>query len=107
MKGRHSWATFEVLEKTFIIKMIPKSENCFYLEFLQVMMHQINMFVFLFYQSFLSWTVKTHRTAGEEETIFYSTLPLPIAHEYSDIYLNATIQCMLATKRFDVDLTNS
>ena len=46
MKGRHSWATFEVLEKTFIIKMIPKSENCFYLEFLQVMMHQINMFFF-------------------------------------------------------------
>ena len=40
-----------------------------------------------FYQSFLSWTMTTHRTAGEGRAIFYSTLPLPTAHEYLDMYL--------------------
>ena len=41
------------------------------------------------YQSFLSRALMTHRTAGEGETIFYSTLPLPPAHD-----LSATF-CML------------
>ena len=40
----HSWTTFKVLEKTFMIKTIPKSQNCFYLAFLQIMMHQIHVF---------------------------------------------------------------
>ena len=44
MKEGHSWTTFQVLEKTFIIKVIPKSQNCFYLAFLQIMMHQIHVF---------------------------------------------------------------
>ena len=35
---------FKVLEKTSMIKMIPKSQNCFYLAFLQIMMHQIHVF---------------------------------------------------------------
>ena len=46
-------------------------------------------FYFFFYQDFLSQILTTHRTAGEEGrgTIPYSTLPLPPAHEHSDIYL--------------------
>ena len=39
-----SWTTFPVLEKTFIIKVIPKSQNCFYLAFLQIIMHQKHVF---------------------------------------------------------------
>ena len=43
----------------------------------------IKTFKFFFYQDFLSWTLTTHRTAGEGRgTIFYSTLPLPPAHEH-------------------------
>ena len=41
---------------------------------------------FFFYQDFLSRTLSPHRIAGEEkDTIFYSTLTLPLAHEHSDI----------------------
>ena len=36
--------TFKILEKTFMIKMILKFKNCFYLAFLQIMMHQIHVF---------------------------------------------------------------
>ena len=45
--------------------------------------------IFFFYHSFLSQTPTIHRTAcrGMEGTIFYSTLPLPPAHEHSGIYL--------------------
>ena len=48
-----------------------------------------HFFFFFFYLGFLSRTLTTHRTAreGRGETIFYSTLPLPPAHEHSDIYL--------------------
>ena len=44
---------------------------------------------FFFYQDFLSRTLTTHRSAGEERGPFcyFSTLPLPLAHEYSDIYV--------------------
>ena len=38
-----------------------------------------------FYQGFLSRTLTTHRTAGEGRGPSYSTLPLPPAHEHSDI----------------------
>ena len=46
-----------------------------------------NKKVFFFYQGFLSRTLTTHRTAGEGRGPSYSTLPLPPAHEHSDIYL--------------------
>ena len=46
--------------------------------------------IIFFYQGFLSRTL-THGhsqdSRGREETIFHSTLPLPPAHEHSDIYL--------------------
>ena len=43
---------------------------------------------FFFYQSFLSRTLATHRTAGESRgPSFHSTLPIPPAHEHSDICL--------------------
>ena len=44
---------------------------------------------FFFCQGFLSRTLTTHRTTGEGggRHHFYSTLPLPPAHEHSDIYL--------------------
>ena len=42
---------------------------------------------FFFYQGFLSRTLTTHRTAGEGRGPSSSTLPLPSAHEHSDIYL--------------------
>ena len=42
-KGGHSWTTFKVLEKTFMIKMVSKSQNCFYLAFVYIMMHQIHV----------------------------------------------------------------
>ena len=43
-------------------------------------------FFFSFYHGFLSRTLTTHMTAGERRgTFFYSTLPLPPAHEYRDI----------------------
>ena len=44
--------------------------------------------LFFFCQDFLSRTLTTHRTAWEgRETMFYSTLPLPLsAHQYLDIY---------------------
>ena len=46
------------------------------------------MFVFVFVSGFLSRTLTTHRTAGEGRgTFFYSTLPLPPAHEHSAIYV--------------------
>ena len=44
IKGGHSWATFKILETKFMIKMISKSPNYFYLAFLQIMMHKINVF---------------------------------------------------------------
>ena len=45
-------------------------------------------FVFFFYQGFLSWTLTTHRTAGEGRgTFLFSTLPVPPACEHSDIYV--------------------
>ena len=44
---RHSWTVFKVLQKTSMIKMIPRSQNCFYLEFLQIKMHQIHVFSML------------------------------------------------------------
>ena len=44
-------------------------------------------FFFFFYQGFLSRTLTTHRTAGEERGPSYSTLQLPPAHEHSNIYL--------------------
>ena len=40
---------------------------------------------FFFLSSGFSFT-DTDNNRGREETIFYSTLPLPPAHEYSDIY---------------------
>ena len=43
--------------------------------------------LFFFCQGFLSRTLTTHRTVGDEGTIFYSTVRLPPAHEHSDIYL--------------------
>ena len=43
MKGGHSWTTLKMLEKTLMIKLISKSQNCFYLGFLQIMMHQIQV----------------------------------------------------------------
>ena len=43
MDGEYSWTTFEVLEKTFMIKMVSKSQNCFYLAFLYIMMDQIHI----------------------------------------------------------------
>ena len=44
-------------------------------------------FCFFFYQGFLSWTLTTHRMAGEGRGPSYSTLPIPPAHKHSDIYL--------------------
>ena len=44
-------------------------------------------FLFFFCQGFLSRTLTTHRTAEEGRGPSYSTLPLPPAHEHSDIYL--------------------
>ena len=32
-------------------------------------------------------TANSQRSRGREETIFYSTVPLPLVHEHSDIYL--------------------
>ena len=47
---------------------------------------------FFFYQVFISKTLKAHRTVGERRGLFfYSTLPLPPAHEQSDIYLQLWI----------------
>ena len=42
---------------------------------------------FFFYQGFLSRTLTAHRTAEEGRGPSFSTLPLPPAHEHSDIYL--------------------
>ena len=50
MKEGHSWTTFELFEKTFMIKMISESQNYFYLTFLQTMMHQIHIFCSTFLQ---------------------------------------------------------
>ena len=44
IKGGHSRTTYKVLEKTFMIKIISISQNCFYLAFLEIMMHQIHVF---------------------------------------------------------------
>ena len=44
-------------------------------------------FFLFFYQGFLSRTLTTHRTVEEGRGPSYSTLPLPPAHEQSDIYL--------------------
>ena len=43
MKGWHTWTTFKMLAKTFMIKMIPNSRKSFYLVFLQTMMYQIHV----------------------------------------------------------------
>ena len=40
-----------------------------------------------FYQGFLSQKLTIHWTAGKGRETFYSSLPLPISHEHSDIYL--------------------
>ena len=45
-----------------------------------------NLFFFLSEFSFTD-TDNSRDSRGREETIFYSTLPLPTAHEHSDIYL--------------------
>ena len=49
--------------------------------------HTSFFFFFFFYQRFLSRTLTTHRTAGEGRGPSFSFLPLPPAHEHSDIYL--------------------
>ena len=45
--------------------------------------------IFFFFLSGLSFTntYNSRDSKGKEGTIFYSTLPLPPAHEHSDIYL--------------------
>ena len=43
--------------------------------------------VFFFYQGFSTYTNDSQDSRGREGTFFYSTLPLPSAHEHSDIYL--------------------
>ena len=42
---------------------------------------------FLLDQGFLSQTLTIHSTAGEGGDHLYSSLPIPIAHDNSDIYL--------------------
>ena len=42
---------------------------------------------FNLYQDILSQTLTIHKTAGREGTILYSSLPLPLAQEDSDIVL--------------------
>ena len=43
--------------------------------------------IFIFYHGFLHRPDDSQDSRGREGTIFYSTLPLPPAHEHSDIYL--------------------
>ena len=43
-KSRTLFDDLQVLEKTFMIKMVPEYQNCFYLAFFQIMMHQIHVF---------------------------------------------------------------
>ena len=54
-----------------------------------VLVHILGFLIafFFFYQGFLSRTLATHRAAGEGRGPSFSTLPLPLAHEHSDIYL--------------------
>ena len=50
------------------------------------------IFFFSFYQNFLSQILTRHSRKREREgTILYSTLPLPPAHEQSDIYLQLSM----------------
>ena len=46
------------------------------------------MYMFFFLSGFsFTDTDDSQDSSGREETIFYSTLPLPTAREHSDIYL--------------------
>ena len=65
---------------------------------------------FFFCQGFLSRKLTTHRTAGEggRRHHFYSTLPLPPAHEHPDIYSQLCMwddeqQNVLAVSNLTVD----
>ena len=49
------------------------------------------MHIFFFYQGFLHRHWRSQDSRGREETIFYSTLPLPPAHEHWDIYLQLCV----------------
>ena len=53
---------------------------------LQCHVHMTSFFFFLSGFSFTD-TDDSRNSRGREGTIFYSTLPLPPAHEHSDIYL--------------------
>ena len=48
----------------------------------------INLFIYLFYQGFLSPDTNNSKDSrGREGNIFYSTLPFPPTHGHSHIYL--------------------
>ena len=47
-----------------------------------LLMKWVQVFLFFFYQGFLSRTLTTHRTAGEGRGPSYSTLPLPPAGNF-------------------------
>ena len=46
-----------------------------------------NLYIYFFIRVFFTDTDDSQDSRGREGTIFYSTLPLPPAHEHSDIYL--------------------
>ena len=61
MKGGYSSTTFKILKKTLIVKMISKSQKYFYLVFVSVMMHQIQVFSKLSYKTY--WLLKDPDTS--------------------------------------------
>ena len=84
----NGWSTYSrfvfIILRGFPSKLFySKFGNCSIFSKLDQIIH-----FFFFYHGFLSRTLTIHRTAGEGRgTIFYSNLPLPSAHEHSDIYL--------------------
>ena len=81
MKIGHSWTTFKVLGKISMIKIIPRSRNCFILAFLQVMSYQIP--VFFIVSSSTYWLLKDlasllRHLNNSRFTIHLLILPSPI-----------------------------
>ena len=73
--------TLNVIRKNNINRLIFAHNNINFIR------NKFDMLPSFFYQGFLSRALTTHRTAGEGRGPSYSTLPLPSAHEHSDIYL--------------------
>ena len=76
-----------VLTCTILVKLVSQAWSI-HNSFPQVFSHKLVMGCIFYYQGFHSQTLTIHRMVGKGGEHPYSALPLPHAHEHSDIHLH-------------------